>query len=98
MQDRNCRYRKRFAITVLALTLAMAATAATAATSAPAEIATPAPGSTLTSSTITFQWTGGIGATDYWLYVGTTQGGLDIYSADRGTSLSATVSNLPTNG
>ena len=44
------------------------------------------PGSTLT------------GVSQYWLYVGTTQDGNQLYDQDRGTNLSATVSGLPTNG
>jgi hypothetical protein len=52
----------------------------------------------LTASTVTFQWTGGTGVTDYWLAVGTTVGGANLFNQDRGTSLSATVAGLPTNG
>ena len=66
-------------------------------TTAPAQITTPAPGSTLTASTVTFQWTGGTGVSDYWLTVGTTVGG-QTSLARNGTSLSATVAGLPTNG
>jgi len=72
-------------------------TAATIA-SGPAQLTTPPPGSTLTASTVQFQWTSGAGATDYWLYVGTTVGGAQLLNQDRGTSLSATVANLPVNG
>src|SRR5206468_12340458 len=64
----------------------------------PAQLTTPAPGSTLTASTIQFQWTGGTGVTDYWLSVGTTAGGTQLYNQDQGTSLSATVSGLPSDG
>jgi hypothetical protein len=70
---------------------------ATTTTSALAQITTPAPSSTLTASTVTFQWTGGTGVSDYWLTVGTTVGGQDLFSQERGTSLSATVAGLPTN-
>jgi hypothetical protein len=72
--------------------------ATTPSTTTPATMATPAPLSTLTSSTATFQWTAGTGASQYWLEVGNAVGGFDIYGADRGTNLGATVSNLPTNG
>ena len=65
---------------------------------AKAEMSTPAPGSTLTASTVTFQWTGGTDATRYWLEIGTTPGGTNLYTQDAGTNLSATVSGLPTNG
>ena len=56
------------------------------------------PASTLTSSTTTFTWNTGTGVSQYWLSVGSTVGGTQFYDQDRGTSLSATVSGLPTNG
>jgi hypothetical protein len=62
----------------------------------PAEMTSPAPGSTLSSSTVTFQWSGGAGPSQYWLYVGTTAGANDLYGQNQGTSLSATVAGLPT--
>jgi hypothetical protein len=34
----------------------------------------------------------------YWLQIGTTMGGTNIYSADQGTNLSRTVNGLPVNG
>jgi hypothetical protein len=73
-------------------------TARKSATTAPGQIATPPPSSTLTSSTVTFQWTGGTGATDYWLYVGTAAGKNDLVSFGAATKLSATVAGLPTDG
>src|SRR5258708_24230947 len=60
-------------------------------------MATPAPSSTLTSSTVTFQWTGGTGVTDYWMTVGLAPGAQEFYSAGP-TNLSATISGLPTDG
>jgi hypothetical protein len=63
-----------------------------------ASLTSPAPGSTLSSSTATFQWTAGSGATQYWLHVGTSPGASDILSRDLGTTLSTVVSGLPTNG
>ena len=66
--------------------------------STPAQITSPTPGSTLTSSTTTFTWNTGTGVSQYWLYVGTTQGGNQLYDQDRGTNRSATVTGLPTNG
>jgi uncharacterized repeat protein (TIGR01451 family) len=65
----------------------------------PAVINSPAPGSTLTSSTVTFQWAVGAGsAFDYWIRVGTTgAGSFDVFYGEiAGTSV--TVSGLPTNG
>ena len=73
-------------------------TATTAAGSAPAQMTSPTPGSTFTSSTVAFSWNAGTGVSQYWLYVGTTQGGNQLYDQDRGTNLSATVTGLPTNG
>jgi hypothetical protein len=67
-------------------------------TSSKAQLTSPAPGSTLTSTTVTFQWTGGSGVAQYWLYIGTTPGAFDILSRDMGTQLSTVVSNLPANG
>ena len=63
-----------------------------------AQLTTPAPGSTLTASTVTFQWTGGTGVTRDWLHVGTTLGVRPPPSQDEGTSVSLTVTGLPTNG
>jgi len=58
----------------------------------------PTPGSTLTSSTVTFTWTAGTGVSQYHLYIGTTAGGANIYSLNQGTNLSVTISGLPTTG
>jgi len=51
-----------------------------------------------TSSTVTFSWNAGTGVSQYWLYVGPTQGGNQLHDQDRGTNQSATVTGLPTNG
>jgi hypothetical protein len=71
----------------------------TALFSAPAraQMIAPAPSSTLTSSTVTFQWTGGTGVSQYWLTVGSTAGAQDFYSQGL-TGLSTTASALPTDG
>ena len=64
-----------------------------------AVLTTPTPGSTLSSTTVTFGWTTGSGVSQYWLYVGTTGAGSNnVFSASTGTTTSATVSNLPSNG
>jgi hypothetical protein len=65
---------------------------------APAEMVSPAPGSALTGPTVTFSWTTGSGVSQYWLYVGSSVGAADIYSASQGTATSGTVSNLPMDG
>jgi len=66
--------------------------------SVPAKMLSPAPGSTLSSSSETFKWDSGFGVGQYWLWVGRSLGGKDIYSQTQGTNLSATVNNLPTDG
>ena len=67
-------------------------------TLAKAEITSPPSGSHLSSSTVTFTWSAGTGALEYWLSVGTTPGGAQIYNASQGTDLSRAVSGLPTDG
>ena len=64
----------------------------------PAALASPAPGSTLPGTSVTFTWTAGTGAIEYWLNVGTTVNGVDIYSASQGTVLSRTITGLPADG
>jgi hypothetical protein len=61
-------------------------------------VLSPAPGSTLGSSSATFGWSTGTGVTQYWLTVGSSVAGQDLYSQSQGTSLSHTVSGLPTDG
>lgn len=57
----------------------------------------PAPSSTLSASSVTFQWSD-VGASGYWLEVGTGVGLSNIYGGSQGTNLSRTVSGLPVNG
>jgi len=62
-------------------------------------LTTPTPGSTFSGSTVTFDWTAGQGASNYWLDVGSTVGGNQYYqSQPLGNVLTVTVNNLPTNG
>ena len=69
-------------------------------TGANPDITNPIPGSALTDSTVTFQWTAnGAAVTEWWLYIGTSPGAKDIYnSGSLGTATSDTVSGLPDNG
>ncbi len=68
-------------------------------TSAAAVITTPsADGATLTSASYTFQWSAGTGVSQYRLWVGTTSGDKDLYNQATGTTQSATVTGLPTDG
>ncbi|MBN2561966.1 MAG: hypothetical protein JXQ75_13660 [Phycisphaerae bacterium] len=66
---------------------------------APAQMTTPAnSGDRLTGASYTFQWGAGSGVTQYRLWVGTTAGGTDIYNQSTGTTQSATVTGLPSDG
>ena len=69
-------------------------------TPTPATLTSPTPGSTLTGSTVTFTWAGGIAIQDYQLIVGTTGlGSSNIYNSDpiSSTITSETVT-VPTTG
>ena len=63
-------------------------------------IYSPVNGSTLTSTSVTFQWGGYPGATAFWLDVGSTSGGNNYYSSGSlsNSTFSQSVSNLPNNG
>jgi hypothetical protein len=64
-----------------------------------AKVTTPAPGSTLSGSTVAFSWAPGTGtAQAYWLDVGTAVAQGNIYGANVATALSHTVSGIPTAG
>jgi hypothetical protein len=81
------------------LSNAYAYTAFTAGMGVPAVLTTPAPGSMLTTGSVTFGWTTGSGVAGYWLDIGTTAGGNTIYSSGNlGNVLSTMVNTLPTNG
>jgi hypothetical protein len=59
----------------------------------------PAPSSTLTSSSVTFTWTAGTGVTQYDLYVGTTGvGSSNIKASGALTALTYSVSSIPSTG
>jgi glucose/arabinose dehydrogenase len=64
----------------------------------PPPITSPAPGSILASTTVTF--TGGHTSADgqHWLFVGTTAGAYDLFTRDLGSGHAATVSGLPATG
>ena len=65
-----------------------------------AVLTSPAPGSTLTGSTVTFGWTAGTAVTTYSLWLGTTGvGSSNLYNSTPPlTTLSTTVTGLPTTG
>jgi hypothetical protein len=65
----------------------------------PPAITSPAPGSHLSSSSVTFTWSPGTGVTEYLLNVGTEwPGSDDIYSSGQTAATSAVVTGLPTDG
>ena len=65
----------------------------------PATLLSPAPGSVLPGATVGFQWSAGVGATEYWVYLSSrAAGGKDLYSASQGLNVSLAATNLPTNG
>ncbi len=72
----------------------------TAATGTPtaAAMISPAGGSTLSSTLVTFSWSEGTGVAEYWLKVGTTFGGTQLYNKSQGLNNTATLANLPANG
>src|SRR5665213_903591 len=59
-------------------------------------ITSPIPGSTLTSSSVTFQWSSGTSVTNYYLSVGNSSGTNDIYGQYLGPNLATTVTGSPT--
>jgi len=61
-------------------------------------LTSPASGSRLSGSTVTFKWSAGHGPTAYWLKLGTSAGADNIYSSGSLTGTSITVSGLPTSG
>jgi hypothetical protein len=67
------------------------------AASSLATLTSPAPGTTLASSSQTFQWTAAGGATQYFLWLGPSPGSKDFGAINGGTNLSVTASGLPTN-
>jgi len=70
----------------------------TEAAPTPAAITSPAAGSVLPGSSVTFTWSAGSGPTAYDLYLGTAPGLSNIYNSGSFTATSVTASGLPTNG
>jgi surface antigen len=61
----------------------------------PAAITNPTDHATLSNPSVTFDWTVGTGASDYFLYVGTTQGANNVFAKDEGLAASQVVNGLP---
>jgi len=71
----------------------------TAATGTTAMLTTPTPSTTLSGARVTFTWTAASGATGYSLWIGSTgPGSGNLYQSHQTTALTATATNLPTNG
>jgi hypothetical protein len=71
----------------------------TAAGATCASVLTPLPNSTLSGTTVSFNWSPLPGATQYWLYAGTGgTGSTNIFDSSLGTSTSVVVNNLPSDG
>lgn len=84
-------------------TINLSGTGAAQAANAPGAMVSPAPGSVLSSSSQTFTWSAGSGVTGYQLWVGTTGVGsqnVGAYTegAATGSTVSASVTGLPTQG
>jgi hypothetical protein len=62
----------------------------------PAAITSPTPGTTLPGSSTTFQRNAGVGVLAYYLYVGTTPGGTNLFAGAM-SSTSQLVTGIPTN-
>jgi subtilisin family serine protease len=64
-----------------------------------AVLTSPTPGSTLSGTSVTFEWTSGTGVSQYWLEIGTSGvGSANLRNRSEGTVTSATVTGLPTSG
>jgi hypothetical protein len=62
-------------------------------------LTTPAPGSTFTGTTVTFDWTAGNQASAYWLDLGSNPGGNQYFqSGNVGNVTTITANNLPSDG
>jgi uncharacterized protein YkwD len=73
-------------------------TATSSAATAKAVMTSPSPGSRLTSTTVTFQWSAATNAAEYFLYIGSYPGGNNMFGRSTGLNRSITISGFPTNG
>jgi hypothetical protein len=96
-RDRCSRTLLLLLLVVSAVSL-VAATPNIAAAEGGARIINPPPDSVLPGPTVRFVWTPVEGTSEYWLRVGTTHDGGEVYNGSQGTNTSVTVSGLPVNG
>ncbi len=76
-----------------------ATNSSSAAANSPAAITSPVNGSSLTSASVVFQWSAGVGVSEYRLSVSAiSPGGSELYAGSAITGASASVTNLPLNG
>jgi extracellular elastinolytic metalloproteinase len=70
------------------------------APASPPQVTSPAPGTVLPGSTVTFSWTANNSpVTQWWIYLGTTPGAKNIFdSGSLGLATTKTVTNVPTDG
>ncbi|MGH2610499.1 MAG: CAP domain-containing protein, partial [Tepidiformaceae bacterium] len=85
-------------VTYRAATTASATATPTTVTSAKASLSSPTPGSTFPGTSVTFTWTAGSGALEYFFYLGTSQGSNNLFGKSMGTTKGVTLSGLPRGG
>ena len=68
------------------------------ATSSKAMMINPPNGSRFGGSTVTFQWSGASGASQYYLYIGNSQGGSDLWAGSAGMNTAITFNGIPHDG
>jgi len=61
-------------------------------------LTSPAAGSTLSGSSATFTWTTGTNVSEFYLQIGRTSTGTEVYYQSQGTNTSVNVPGLPTDG
>ncbi len=81
-----------------AATAAAATPTPTSSTSEKAALSSPTNGSTFAGTSVTFSWTAGSGAQEYFFYLGTSQGSNNLFGKSMGTNRSVTLSGLPRGG
>jgi len=94
---RKSRALQSLSLSVLLLLISIASPSP-AQTATPAAMIAPVLGTTFAGSSVPFSWSAGVGASEYWLWIGSAPGGLDLYDASQGLNTTVTITRLPTNG
>ncbi len=63
-----------------------------------ATLTSPTLGTTLPGANVTFTWDAGVGVTQYWLYVGSSPAGYDLFTKPFASGTLSTSVTLPTDG